>query len=294
MKHIATKLHAMLELSPLDPVLREATTLPHYVVDSAVVEKMGMDAIASTLTALVNAGIRNLPYKNMAVEYETSQGLRVVAVLHEADAEPVYRARCTIFGHTTENDGSKLGRVGTMDDWMDVTLTRFNPEEHAAEVEETDRLLAACGVSFEGARVDGPVVRTRTATKRDEMFSPLIGVALGLALLVLSVRGIEKQVVSARDVAKVNKQRAARGKPAVPEYTLLRIGTVYDSKGNGISAGEAKRRRMPVHLRAGHTRMQPHGPNRSERKLVFIPPVLVNYVGNEDVTPRQTKRIVTL
>lgn len=112
--------------------------------------------------------------------------------------------------------------------------------------------------------------------------------AAALGLLMLNIRGIDKQVVEPR---ALNKARRAHGRPTVPTHTVVRIGTVFDRAGRGHAGAIQNGRRMPVHLRAGHTRMQACGPEHSERRPVYIPPVLVNYREDEPVA-KQPKRLV--
>ena len=47
---------------------------------------------------------------------------------------------------------------------------------------------------------------------------------------------------------------------------------------------------MPVHMRAGHVRRQHYGADNADTKLIFIPPVLVNFHPGE--TPKPPKRII--
>lgn len=106
----------------------------------------------------------------------------------------------------------------------------------------------------------------------DEKEGMATALAVSIALLMLNVRGIDKDVIEAE---ALNRRRVLSGKPPIPKHTVVRVGTVYDRSGRAVGAGSG--RKMPVHLRAGHSRMQAHGPERSERKQVYIPPVLVNF-----------------
>ncbi len=101
--------------------------------------------------------------------------------------------------------------------------------------------------------------------------------AVSIALLMLNTRGIDKEHI---EPIKLNRQRLKSGKAAIPGHTLVHIGSIYDRDGNRTGATG---RHMPVHLRAGHTRWQAHGERMSERKLVFIQPVLVNYHPGDEV-----------
>lgn len=96
--------------------------------------------------------------------------------------------------------------------------------------------------------------------------------AVSVAMLMLNTQGVEKEVL---DATPLNKAREVRGQAAIPRHTLLRIGTVVNAKGERVSFGDC--RHMPLHLRAGHVRHQAYGKGRNERKLIYIPPTLVNF-----------------
>lgn len=111
--------------------------------------------------------------------------------------------------------------------------------------------------------------------------------AAAMALLMLNIRGVDKRLV---EPTALNRARVRRGcRTRIPTHTLVRIGTVYDRAGR-LAGGESGRT-MPVHLRAGHTRMQACGENFSERKPVYIAPVLVNYRDADDVAPLPRKAV---
>lgn len=113
--------------------------------------------------------------------------------------------------------------------------------------------------------------------------------AVAVAMLMLNTQGIEKELI---EVRALNASREVRGKPAVPRHTLLRVGTVIDAHGNEVSFSSS--RHMPLHLRAGHVRHQAFGKGRVERKLVYIPPTLVNFRPADAGQPiPQPKRVVS-
>jgi len=96
--------------------------------------------------------------------------------------------------------------------------------------------------------------------------------AVTMALLFLNTKGIEKKYI---EPVAFNKARAKKGRPQAPGITVLRIGTVYGRNGEAVGGGVPGMRK--VHLRAGHTRRQHYGPGNEQVKIVYIPPVLVNY-----------------
>lgn len=108
--------------------------------------------------------------------------------------------------------------------------------------------------------------------KSSELDKLAAAFATAVALLMLNTKGIEKELL--QPVA-LNEAREKRGMPAIPRHTVMRIGTVVDALGRERSFSES--RHMPLHLRAGHVRHQVCGKGRADRKLVYIPPTLVNF-----------------
>lgn len=100
-----------------------------------------------------------------------------------------------------------------------------------------------------------------------------VGLAISVGLLMLNIQGVDQEVI---EPTKLNKRRVASGHPGIPRHTLLRIGHVYDSDGSR-HASTGSGWTMPVHLRAAHTRRQHFGEGNLQTKIVYVPPVLVNF-----------------
>ena len=107
-------------------------------------------------------------------------------------------------------------------------------------------------------------------------------------MLLLNTRGVEKEVVKCE---RLNRSRARQGHRPVPDHTVIRIGHVYDRSGHATSVGGGGREPMPVHWRRGHTRLQRIGHGRTQTKLVYIEPCLVNYIEGEDVPVPRSKEV---
>lgn len=174
---------------------------------------------------------------------------------------------------------------------VDPAVRRFVLLEESAEG-FTARLALLAGDRLASVSVSSVLVRLSAAGFKvdrhaDQKEGMAAALAVTIALLMLNIRGVRKDVI---EVERLNRQRLRTGKPAVPGHTVVRIGTIYDRSGR--AAGEAPGRRMPVHLRAGHARMQVCGPERADRKLIFVPPVLVNYRPETDDVPRLPEKVL--
>jgi hypothetical protein len=133
-----------------------------------------------------------------------------------------------------------------------------------------DRRFAAISEAHIIVEVIDRGLKVSQATTGDGMAAAL---AVSIAMLMLNIRGIDKQLVL---TDKLNKQREKKGQLPVPRHNVVRIGTIYDRSGAAHTAGAATRH-MPVHLRSGYVRNQACGPGLVDHRPVYIPPVLVNY-----------------
>ncbi len=85
--------------------------------------------------------------------------------------------------------------------------------------------------------------------------------------------------LQAEHAEKPGTRKTAENTLANSGYIKVRyVGQRYGATQAAQDLGEAlsSGRVMPTHFRRGHVRHQPYGPERALRKIVFIPPVLVN------------------
>lgn len=127
----------------------------------------------------------------------------------------------------------------------------------------------------------------RVIDHADERDGQAIALGAAFALLMLNVRGIDKQRIEPR---KLNAARAKGGKTPIPTHVVLRIGVVYDRQGKPVAGGN---RLKHVYLRAGHVRDQAYGPLWRDHRRIYIGPVLVNYRDGDDV-PAPRPRVVKM
>ena len=249
-KYIATKLHQLIEHGHGEPLYDRMLGLPHYVVDDRLIELFQREDIIRSVTAVIEADVAYLPYPEMVVEYDV-KGERTFRVL----------------AHLCEETPGVNGAFRA-----DVVL-------HAEGMTTITREPVRMRTVTDPAGIDV----AETWSKSDQVTAAF---ALMIALLMLNIQGIEKEVI---EPSRLNKSRRGQGKPQIPRHTLLHIGTVVNSQGEHVRFGEG--RHMPVHLRAGHTRHQAYGPGMTERKLIYIPPVLVNFHPGDEAKP--PKRVLT-
>ena len=105
-------------------------------------------------------------------------------------------------------------------------------------------------------------------------------------LYLLHTKGVAKET---SDHKKWNEKRVKNGQVPLTDYTYLRIGKVYDRSGNEVKGHHDLSK---IFWRRGHTRNQPCGRGRMERKTIYISPHLVNYDPATDEIPAHKTKIL--
>lgn len=264
MKKVDTVLHKVFDVAPEnDPFIVRAKRSAHYVIDQVLMAAITPDVLKHTLNALYICGVAHLPHDEMVMEFTTPE-IKIVALLwkNHQQSTPEVSAYTSNVAVLTGEDVVYCSQKAVL-----------------VRLEEKDGVVGLSATDEEGR---APDYHKRVAI-----------VAYGAALVALNAKGAALETVPSKTFAKLNKTRQRRGKHPVPEYTRVRVGTIYNKDGEGQNAATGGRT-MPVHIRAGHPRNQAHGPGRKERKLVYIAPTIVNYAGNEHVTPQVPRRVVAL
>lgn len=240
-KYIATRLHKAIELAPDEEFFQRCSRLPHYVVDDSLIDMLMRSDIQASVSAMIEAQIARLPFEELVLEFETGPTRNFIRLEEYQDR---FRAQV---GVLRAKDG--------------IEAAEIDPHPY-------DLTLMEAGID-----VDEPSQR-----RSHEVWLKVACFGLYMALLMLNIQGVEKEVI---EPSRLNKSRGASGKPAIPTHSVMRIGHVYDTNGNRVGLGAG--RQMPVHMRAGHARHQHYGEGNALVKIVYIPPVLVNFKPGEAV-----------
>lgn len=233
---IATKLHRLAELGVDDPLV---TVRMHqatkYVIGDDVVGVMPREDIQKSVLAVIEADIARLPVSPMLVEFNVNPTIPV--------------RRFVLLEEASET--TIRARV--------VTLVRRD----FASVSDSDILAT---LTTDGVHID------RHADEREGLVA---GLAVSFALLMLNVRGVEKELI---EVVRLNKRRAEKRQHPIPSHTVVRIGHVYDSDGHprGPTYGVGHKQ-MGIYFRPAHVRRQHYGPGNAETKVIFVAGVLCNF-----------------
>lgn len=288
--------HAVAEQSRTDCRI-VISDVPHYVADAKIKELAESDAAMATLDAMAKAGIRNLPFDPILIEY-TSMSLagRTVHNFIRLQTRPL--------GGWAE-PVTDAGTPVAIDTYAYIVQYQRDPRDPDNILIASLPISAPIGIKMgEPGRAFTVLVQTRVMDERDvNVYTQMeyemhlvVAEAMSIAMLMLNTKGIEHVRV---DTTKLNKARLKRNEPAKPRinpYTVLRIGHVYDRQGNAHSIGGSGRH-MPVHWRAGHVRNMPYGSFKLDVRPTrprFIPPCLVNFDPLNPEDAPQPKREVTV
>lgn len=284
---------------------RIVSNVPHYVADAKIMRLAEGSAAHNTMAAMARAGIRKLPFDPIMIEMTAppNEAGKVVHSFVRLQTHPFDG----LDAHGTYTDHDEPIKI---DVYAYIVQFQQHPQDPDNILIASLPAYAPVGIQFQdGSDAKKPytvLVQHRILDNKDtdgyakmeyEMHL-VIAEAMAIAMLMLNTRGIEKLQV---DTTKLNKARAKSStrdnpKPPIGAYTVLRIGHIYDSSGRAHSV-EGSGRHMPVHWRAGHTRMVPYGPMNAEvrpTRMKFIPPCLVNFDPLEDAAVPMPKREVTV
>lgn len=271
------KLHGMTEVTDSERrVIRNMlSNVAHYVIDERIIELVGSDKVEKSMRALVQAGIRQLPFDPMLIEMPDLRNGRAFVRLqthafdrqYELSHTDIYAyVYCTMTTSTHEFMVLSLRPgVPLHIKWDDVGDSGFFVAVGHAEDDE-----------------DFPAAEHLGLTAVAAMMT---------AMFMLNTRGVVTERVK-HD--KLNKQRAKKGKAPIRDYTVVRIGQIYDSAGTAHDVNGTGRH-MPVHWRSAHVRNVRYGPYNepAKHRPVFIPACLVNYEPADDKpAPLPKKEIV--
>lgn len=259
-------------------LIRQCNTLPKFFIDEeAAMFTMAKEECHASLTAMREAGVLRLPFPEIIVEVPDGREDHISHTVICADS-----AAFPALSPAASGGGERpfIAILLTLVKDEGGPYLILSPSIHSLGwVAHDDAPLIAFGAEAAIWMPSGVASNERT---RDTYFGEMgpCARALFAALVLTNTRGITKEVI---ETEKVNRARAKAGKTGtpIPRHTLIRIGHVYNRAGAEVRH-EGARRSPIVHLRRGHIKEIPVGRGRTGKKLVYIPPVLVNWDGPED------------
>lgn len=240
-------------LDKVELLMRDLRADPMYIIAPDILRLLlQSESSVKSVIALAEAGLVHLPYPKMTVQFQRQSNDGV------------------------DLPGTWFASLRERDDGMFIVRTAFFKEHYAMLCEEPTEIRCtptAFDIETHGTHAEGLAA----------------AIAVRCACLMVHIGGLDREHVPAPE--RLNKQRERVGKPPVRSYHYVHVGRVMDRDGNSHDYN-ASGRHMPIHMRAGHVRNQAFGEGRSERKLIWIPPVLVNYHPDAAERPVIEKRIV--
>lgn len=266
MTQIASKIHEGLAMYgeaklPLPDDLDLATIFPPFVINRRVATDFDVAAALKTVTALATMDRAHLPWPVTTLEFWEGSAWRECFYMIEGDTPNQF----------------------TMVHWGFGIVPEGHPNAGTRALKHPEKFAIAFGDEGKWKSQGGGGLVKKGLQ------------ALLLALIMPHLSQLERYEVNP---AKLNKARQRSGKSIISPHTIIRLGYVYDREGRKVPLTETNRT-MPIHLRAGHIRNQPHGDiyraahpeAEGDHHQVFIPPTLVNYHDGDEV-PAPKPRIV--
>ena len=262
---IRSKLHQLLEAAEkqprslrlgkeVDASLNALKSSPLYIFSPETTELLiSSEASDRSIKALAKMKLMHLPYPKMTAQFRGARAASEFTYfinLQEHDQRPGCFVGVTSWLHDPSQD-------------CGISLFKINYDEAGFEVEVLD-----------------------SATGIREAEAKMAVVGLRLAVLMTHLSGLEREVMPAPE--KLNKKRVASGKPAIQAASYVHIARVYDREGRAHNYSEVHRI-MPIHMRAGHIRNARTGKGRTETKMTWVRPCIVNYKPEVDGPPLEIK-----
>jgi len=244
-------------------LVRDLRADPMYVFAEDIVRLLVQsESSVKSMLALAECGLVHLPYPAMTVQFrrQSDRGEPLPGIW---------------FVSLREEDGRFLCRS--------AYLKEEGAPGYVSMIEQPFEVV--CEMS--AFTIHGPPeLRTQDVAEAHGMASAL---AVRMACLMIHVTGLERE--TAPPPERLNRQRERTGRPPVRGYSYVHVATYQDQEGHTHRYSPTGRS-MPIHMRAGHVRNQPFGPERAERRKIWIPPVVVNYHPERAERPVLERRVV--
>jgi hypothetical protein len=253
-------------------MLSDWESAAHFVITPQLSRLMRekRQQFGSSLLDLAEAGLLKLPFDKVLIEMEDPDvvGATMFVRLSRPEDDPKAFSMIKFDVVKTAN-----GRETAVFWPLDI---EFELEVDPTKAKDDDA-RAALKVSLT------PFHDTDKALQTQEIVEALRATcfyALIFGCMLWRTKGVVRETVSAP--TKLNKARVRRGQSPLRDYSVLRVGSVFDREGR---AHEVKRGftgwAMPIHWRCGHWRNQACGPGWRDHRRLWIEPQLVNYDGEQ-------------
>jgi len=232
------------------------------------------------ISDMVEAGVWRLPYERIWVEApglllgadgEVSDETCNMGIMCHEEAPGSIR----VFGF--QNIPAARGKT-----WWATPLQLLAVEDKT--LSETDKEVlvdhgwdakAKAGVRYSSYAIEASSLAAKFSDEDGHEQCGTYLSVLNVLLVALCTKGVAVEKRHQRVVL------TKRDKPVLTHH-FLRVDPVCSKAAGGGEIGERKRVRL--HLRRGHIRKQPHGPNNTLVKIIFINPMLVGYEEEGTVT----------
>lgn len=249
---------------------------PYFVIEDSLVAMLEETDISEDVTT----GVLQVPYPRFFVEFGKERKTQL-RLLNVASGQHILEGAYVEQGQNHEGveglfvllTGSPMGKEHAMDD---ATHSFFLPLDKP-EVSIRDALLG----SFARGR-EMSLAHNLRLTPEDSFEQAFENVLFLLkVLLYIGLPDARREVHKEKsDWKKLNSSLQSKAKKAKAERrgrALVDHIRIYAPPPRTVpGGGQGEGRSMKTHWRRAHFREQPHGPQRSQRKVILVPVALVN------------------
>jgi len=263
-----------------DVLIKGMNDSPKYYLQDELSQILERADCVKSVMAMQEAGIMRLPYPLLTVEHVQKQITWFTHVWEtQTDRKEEYPFIAQSIGLFSYPDHGDWIMVNP----MTIAISKPFWEENYAMSNYTALMP---GFLHDWYNYNCP------AEEMMESCITVVKMGVFTALLLLNTRGVEKEVVTPQSLRKLNRNREKRKRPSIPAHIILRVGHVYDRKGNAIRfVDQEGHKRQPLHWRSGYTATRWVGKGRKESRIVYVEPYIVNYAGADEDKPAPTYEV---
>ena len=242
---------------------------PRFVLEKSVVDLISTDQAVTSLNDMFVCGMLNLPYPACTVEYSVDE-THYSILLRESNLGIVPRWYISTMACRKDN----LGEFHAIAYPCQIELIiNVGGEQDDSATSIPAQPTIRYNILKESYINDGAEAKRIINDIYPLVFRRSF-VAFLAAVLLPQTIGVDRKDAVVKP--SFNRLRLSKGRCAVPNHTIIRLGEYRTATGSIKSIGE--RSNVEVHLRRAHKRRVAFGEGRREREWRFFPAQVVGYL----------------
>jgi len=270
--HIGDVPPAVFDRDLFERTLDWMETSPRFIVPSNLIAMVTTDQAMLSLTDMLHCGVLGLPFEACVIEFDAGN-TRYSVHLSETGAgeESGFSWQARMIASYAE-DGEEIAMAFPAVMEMSLSMPEAVGEGGDTETAKPPMPNFNYRASMAPYMSDDEETTAYAAETAGLAFNRA-AIALLAAFLLPQTLGLEQEKVSS---PKLNKQRRAKGRHAIPDHTVIRVGSYQTASGETRAYDE--RAPTEVFLRRAHKRRVAVGQGRTGRRWHFFKAQVVGYL----------------